>query len=643
MDGQKDDLKWFGEGFDGFPKRLPDDSVEYTLFIINASLAQKEVLARLELVRKEATKLTGALLKDYIWQRDDFNLKLEQSSGLMHLRGLTNYGDSVEDEWLIVYILRELTKQFPDLWVKVVDTDGEFLLIEAANALPRWLNPEIADNRVWINNQKLRIIPLAAATTASANAKTNPVSRSLTLTEALDVIKDSPNVIINSPPVETEAFFRLRNYPAQISNSMHSALTRIPRKLAFIIHNCPAAVAPAVEAFYLRDPIGLKPLDGPSSGLVFPPDDLVTVSVKFTKVLYAQLKSQQFDIPRAWKPIFAEDETKAKSDPAKSADLTRLETGMKITSGFEMLVTDSIKRDHRSVREMQILIEDLSQGEDLPTDAEIKGWADSMKEDDESWLDINFEDFEKELQGNKGERSGTVPEGSSGPSAPSGFGDAKTQEDLKKMVQRFESFLNDDNAGVDGAEMDEMDFDDDDDEDDDTDEDDNEDGDEDVSFDPKEFARMMREMMGVPATDLGDSADAAKGKSQRQSNIKDDFDSDDEEEEDEAEEIRKVMERMGAELREAGALDLDHKPRETAALQGEASGGSKGKGKDLLGKQDWEDESDEEVDIDFNLAKNLLESFKSQAGMAGPGGNIMGMMGMKLPRDEDDSLANRDK
>jgi hypothetical protein len=54
----------------------------------------------------------------------------------MYLHGVTNYGDSVEDEWLIVYML------------KVVDTDGEFLLIEAANALPRWLNPEIADNRV---------------------------------------------------------------------------------------------------------------------------------------------------------------------------------------------------------------------------------------------------------------------------------------------------------------------------------------------------------------------------------------------------------------------------------------------------------------------------------------------------------------
>ena len=64
------------------------------------------------------------------------------------LRGRTNYGDSVQDEWLIVYLLRELSKQFHDIWVKVVDTDGEFLLIEAANSIPRWLNPEIADNRV---------------------------------------------------------------------------------------------------------------------------------------------------------------------------------------------------------------------------------------------------------------------------------------------------------------------------------------------------------------------------------------------------------------------------------------------------------------------------------------------------------------
>jgi hypothetical protein len=99
------------------------------------------------------------------------------------------------------------------------------------------------------------------------------------------------------------------------------------------------------------------------------------------------------------------------------------------------------------------------------------------------------------------------------------------------------------------------------------------------------------------------------------------------------------------------------------------------------------DEIDEEIGIDFNLAKNLLESFKSQgkiisiphphlsfvqelgarklpgsfhssqkpsspdprwsleidfksqAGMAGPGGNLLGLMGMQLPRDEDSESA----
>ena len=56
----------------------------------------------------------------------------------------------MEDEWLIVYILRELSKQFPKIWIRIVDTDGQFLLIEAANVLPRWLNPEIADFRVRI-------------------------------------------------------------------------------------------------------------------------------------------------------------------------------------------------------------------------------------------------------------------------------------------------------------------------------------------------------------------------------------------------------------------------------------------------------------------------------------------------------------
>lgn len=65
-----------------------------------------------------------------------------------HLGGCTEFGDNVEDEWFIVYLLQQITKTFPELVAKVGDNDGEFLLIEAADHLPKWLNPDSSENRV---------------------------------------------------------------------------------------------------------------------------------------------------------------------------------------------------------------------------------------------------------------------------------------------------------------------------------------------------------------------------------------------------------------------------------------------------------------------------------------------------------------
>lgn len=84
MESIKDEFQGFGEGFEGFPKRLPDDCVEYTLFIIDSQLkSQKDLLSRLELVRKEALKLSDSLLKEYIWQRDPFVLELQSGKGMV--------------------------------------------------------------------------------------------------------------------------------------------------------------------------------------------------------------------------------------------------------------------------------------------------------------------------------------------------------------------------------------------------------------------------------------------------------------------------------------------------------------------------------------------------------------------------------
>jgi len=562
---------------------------------------------------------------------------------MKYLHGCSNYGDSVEDEWLIVYMLKELSKRFPDLWIKVVDSDGEFLLIEAANALPRWLNPEIADNRVWIHGDKLLIIPLSAAASSETNTRTASISRSLTMEESLNTITSTPGILINSPLIEEEAFYRLRNYPSQISASLHYSPIKLPRKLAYILHSHPAAIAPAIEAFYLRDPIALKPLQTASAKLIFPPEDLVTVSVRFTKVLFAQLRSQRFSIPSAWRHIITEPNDDQESTP-KDLKYSQLEMGMKLTSGFEMLISDEKNSDNRQVRAIKIVLEDLAEDEDLslPTDKEIAEWKDVSRADDEKWLDINFEDFDRELGGGRSNKKSSKTPGTFGPDPPSGFGDAKTQSDLKKMVERFEAFLNDEDAGIDGVELDDMDYDDDDDDDEDLD-DDSEDEDKDVSFDENEFARMMREMMGMPTDEAtknrNTSSNPTKSKPGKASRIEE-LDSDEEDSENEAEELRKVMERMEAELNEEGALNLEPTPMKLAALKNHSSQSDRDKS---TTREDWEDESDEDVNIDFNLAKNLLESFKSQAGMAGPGGNLLGMMGMQLPRDEEERIKADEK
>lgn len=75
------------------------------------------------------------------------------------------------DEWLIVYLLRELSNKFLDAWIRVYDTDGEFLLIEAANTLPKWLNPEVAENRVsWsLHPKKLKSPSINLKTLANSS------------------------------------------------------------------------------------------------------------------------------------------------------------------------------------------------------------------------------------------------------------------------------------------------------------------------------------------------------------------------------------------------------------------------------------------------------------------------------------------
>ena len=78
MAGSSVDFKWFGEGFDGFPRILPDDCIQYTLYMIDPNLSNPAIRAQLRKVQAAAATLCKELLNDFIWQRDDFRLDLKQ-------------------------------------------------------------------------------------------------------------------------------------------------------------------------------------------------------------------------------------------------------------------------------------------------------------------------------------------------------------------------------------------------------------------------------------------------------------------------------------------------------------------------------------------------------------------------------------
>lgn len=532
----------------------------------------------------------------------------------MFLYGITEYGESVEDEWLIVYMLRELTRLFPCLWVRVADADGEFLLIEAANTLPDWINPEIDENRVWLHDAKLYIIPLPV----DHDLKEKHVVK-ISLRHAVDYLRQKPNALLHSSLIEREAFYRLEKYPDFAKSSTHYSLVTVPRKLAFILHTLPKSIAMAVETFYLRDTISLQTIMSESSELVFPPDDLVTMSVQFSKVLFAQLKSQPFRPPPRWRHLFSTPSL-GNAFASTHTPYSQLDLGMKITIGYEMLSRVAKTSRRRVVRELDIILQDLLEdGDDaLPTDKDMEAWPDNQRYDDEGWLDIDFSDFERQLDG----RRAVPPE-----KAPSGPNDVHAQIDLQKIVSRFEEFLHDEKADIDGVNFDEI-----------NEGDDDDDGysvqsdgdssaeDETVELNEKTFAQLIRDMTkrGVAASAVDDGMSGPNNGSRpvsRQSKV-------------ESNELQHLTAELEAELKQHGALNLNLSDDLQQTLELNQPPTQEESSQPFASSTTATD--DGVVNIDYHLAQNIMESFKSQAGMAGPTSNILGMMGLVLPRDEED-------
>ena len=85
MPPTEEDLAWLRSTFRSIPKpRLPDDCVEYSLYVFDRDIDLKDdskIRPRLREVLKHATDLQKQYLKDYIWQRQSFRLEFAKEDG----------------------------------------------------------------------------------------------------------------------------------------------------------------------------------------------------------------------------------------------------------------------------------------------------------------------------------------------------------------------------------------------------------------------------------------------------------------------------------------------------------------------------------------------------------------------------------
>ncbi|XP_076909210.1 protein ecdysoneless homolog [Bidens hawaiensis] len=320
----------FSSIFNQKNSRLPEDTVFFSIFP-NFSLSpdhkpqNPETFSQLQSLHLQILNALSSYTADYIWQHEPFTLSTSTQSPcatcpppshhIPHLHGKLIYGDNLEDEWFVVFLLFETSLKFPNLSIRLWDTDGEFLLIEAAFHLPKWLNPETSTNRIFICGGNLHIIPK------------NHFPSDPTLLDSLSYLSAHEDKTKATSSVQSAIKNRIKDYPDRAVKNMHRVTVRVPILVAQILKHEPCLISLAVEGFYDRDIDSMKYA---ASMERFLPnktsDEIVEVSVVMPRAMYAQLIQQTFQAPKGY-PM----------PPRSDGGYAAAELGMKIACGFEMI------------------------------------------------------------------------------------------------------------------------------------------------------------------------------------------------------------------------------------------------------------------------------------------------------------------
>lgn len=623
--------------------RLPDDTVFYAIFpdsSVNYNTIP-DLSSSLQSLHLQILQNISPFTSDYLWQHEPFNLSLSSipkpsclcSSQLPHLHGKLRFGDNLEDEWFAVFLLFHISTSFPSLSIRVWDTDGEFLLIEAAFHLPRWLNPDNSVNRVFIRQGHLHVVPKGRLP-------------SPTLADSLGFIVNRSDESRASELVQSAVKNRISDYPEKARRNMHSIRVRVPVSVAQVLKHEPCLISLAVEGFYDRDIDSMKHAAKLEKFLPKgKEEELVCVSVKMSRAMYAQLVQQTFQAPKCY-PM---------PNRSDKAAYSEVELGLKIACGFEMMYQlrrreglegkgstwEAYRESLERVGYFQGLLPGSKEYQRLMRNAEEYYRSSSLfsrasemlsapvrrideilalphssddfrvqdvpPSDDDSWLYTGEDELnsallerqkEMDLYNSKRKKKQKEQE-DTGPSSRSNVDEAALG-DIADTMQAFVHKV----SSYKGAEVPEN----------------RNLGEVDLNVD--HFLKDLESIMKHQGfEDAGNKVDKEEGSL---SDI--DLDESEDESDDDGEDtfMHSYSDAMTEELKTSTLAKSFVRANEQAPKKAE-------------GKSNATEDMDEDftpVDVDVNLVKSLLDSFSSQQGLPGPASNLLGLMGVQLPRDD---------
>ncbi|ODQ82549.1 hypothetical protein BABINDRAFT_159113 [Babjeviella inositovora NRRL Y-12698] len=215
------------------------DTLIFTLFYVNPVMSLDNQQQQLEQIYDKLQAELSPWISHFAWSCNPLRLSLAQHNGQAYVYGELVYGDTLDDEWLVCHLLTEFLRTEPDVFVHFFDSEGEFLLVEAAEGLPEWLEPETAMNRVWVNQGRITVIP-----------DTFYPDRGLRLAEALTFVTRATFRLQHIPEIHDIVAAKLAQYPRKSLGSVYSLACNIDPKVAQFLAKYPHLVSLATTEFF---------------------------------------------------------------------------------------------------------------------------------------------------------------------------------------------------------------------------------------------------------------------------------------------------------------------------------------------------------------------------------------------------------